>query len=475
MNSLNYPVSLLRNTTFRRQLMIVVAVGVLLLTLLSSLVISWQSSREVRQNRQQQGQHLADSLARQSRLALLSDSSENAVDAVAGALAFPDVQRVEVRHVGGRLLTAHGLPDAAPAVAEETPPAALSVAAFLESEDGAAWRFVAPVRTADSASPFEEEKQGQTLGYVRIVLSKASLDRAMYGLFALNMGISLFFALIFLFVTRWLTLRMTRPLLQLAEAMGRAEGGASEVRAKLAGPRDIADMAHAFNNMMVVLDEREQALRQAREEALHLAHMKAEFAATMGHELRTPLNGVVGTLDMLRASVLPPVARSYVDLAWDSSQYLLDLINNILDFSSLEAGKLVLDESDFDLSRLCEQTIELVAPQLGSKGLEIAYVLAPGVPKNLRGDSRRLRQVLLNLVGNAVKFTERGEVVIRVSTAGYFDGSGIVRFEVVDSGVGVPADAMATIFDSFTRPIRRLPVVMMVPALVCRSASSSAC
>ena len=451
MNSLNHPVSLLRNTTFRRQLMIVVAVGVLLLALLSSLVISWQSSRDVRQNRQQQGQHLADSLARQSRLALLSDSSENAVDAVAGALAFPDVQRVEVRHVGGRLLTAHGLADAAPAVAEETPPAALSVAAFLESEDGAAWRFVAPVRTADSASPFEEEKQGQTLGYVRIVLSKASLDRAMYGLFALNMGISLFFALIFLFVTRWLTLRMTRPLLQLAEAMGRAEGGASEVRAELAGPRDIADMAHAFNSMMAVLDEREQALRQAREEALHLAHMKAEFAATMGHELRTPLNGVVGTLDMLRASVLPPTARSYVDLAWDSSQYLLDLINNILDFSSLEAGKLVLDERDFDLSRVCEQTIELVAPQLGSKGLEIAYVLAPGVPKSLCGDSRRLRQVLLNLVGNAVKFTERGEVAIRVSTAGYFDGSGIVRFEVVDSGVGVPADAMATIFDSFTQ------------------------
>jgi diguanylate cyclase (GGDEF)-like protein len=451
MNSLNYRDSLLRKTSFRRQLMMVVAIGVLLLALLSSLVISWQSSREVRQNRQQQGQHLADSLARQSRLALLSDSSENAADALAGALAFPDVQQIEIRQLGGRLLTAHGQADAVPAVAAETPPAALSGAAFLESEDGAVWRFVAPVRTADSASPFEEEKQAQTLGYVRIVLSKASLDRAMYGLFVLNMGISLFFALIFLLVIRWLTLRMTGPLRQLAEAMGRAEAGASEVRAELVGPRDIADMAHAFNSMMAVLDEREQALRQAREEALHLAHMKAEFAATMGHELRTPLNGVVGTLDMLRASVLPPAARSYVDLAWDSSQYLLDLINNILDFSSLEAGKLALDESDFDLSRLCEQTIELVAPQLGSKGLEIAYVLAPDVPKSLCGDSRRLRQVLLNLVGNAVKFTERGEVAIRVSSVGHFDGSGVVRFEVVDSGVGVPADAIATIFDSFTQ------------------------
>ncbi|MFZ2853933.1 MAG: EAL domain-containing protein [Rhodocyclaceae bacterium] len=452
MNPFSRLVPLLRQTTFRRQLMIMVAVGVLLLALLSSLAISWQSSREIRQNRQQQGQRLADSLARQSRLALLYDSSDNAADALAGVLAFPDVLRIEIRRLDGRLLTVHGLAGAAPAAGEEAAPAGLRVSAFLEAEDGEAWRFVAPVRTADSASPFEmEEKPGLALGYVRVVLSKASLDRATFDLFALNMAISLSFALLLLFVTRWLTLRMSRPLQQLAEAMGRAEAGAAEVRAELAGPSDIADMAHAFNSMMAVLDDREQALRQAREEALHLAYLKAEFAATMGHELRTPLNGVVGTLDMLRASVLPPVARSYVDLAWDSSQYLLDLINNILDFSSLEAGKLTLDESDFDIARLCEQTIELVAPQLGSKGLEIAYVLAPGVPSSLCGDARRLRQVLLNLVGNAVKFTERGEVAIRVSTVGDFGQSGVLRFDVADTGVGVPANALATIFDSFTQ------------------------
>jgi len=452
MNPLKHLASLLRQTTFRRQLSVVVAIGVLLLALLSSLAISWQSSREIRQNRQQQGQRLADSLARQARLALLYDSSDNAADAVSGALAFPDVVRVEIRRLDGRLLTARGSAGAALVVADEEPPAGLSASAFLEAEDDEVWRFVAPVRTADSASPFEmEEKAAQTFGYVRIVLSKATLDRAMVGLFMLNMAISLLFALVFLFVTRWLTLRMTKPLLQLAEAMGRAEEGESEVRAELAGPRDIANMAHAFNSMMTVLDEREHALRQAHEEALRFAHLKAEFAATMSHELRTPLNGVVGTLDMLRASTLPPAPRRYVDLAWDSAQYLLDLINNILDFSSLEAGKLVLAENEFDISRLCEQTIELVAPQLVHKGLEIAYVLAPGVPPRLRGDSRRLRQVLLNLVANAVKFTERGEVAIRVSPVGSFGEKGMLRFEVVDSGIGVRAEAMASIFDSFTQ------------------------
>lgn len=454
MNSRNPILVVLRKTTFRQQLSFMAAMGVLLLALLSSLVISWQSSRDIRQNRQQQGQHLADSLARQARLALLSDASENISDAVSGALAFPDVDRVEIRRVDGKPLSAHGAGDVALALGEELPPKAVLTAtgAFLDVENNQSWQFVAPVRILDSSSPFEAESpKTQTIGYVRVVLSKGSLGSALLTLFALNMGIALSFAVFFLLITRELTRRMTQPLVQLAESMGRAEQGESGVRAKLTGPRDITDMAHAFNSMMRVLDEREQALRLASEEALRLAHLKAEFAATMSHELRTPLNGVVGTLDMLRASPLPPMARNYVALAWDSSQYLLDLINNILDFSSLEAGKLQLATGDFEIARLCEQTIELVIPQSGSKGLEIAYVVDPGVPGCLRGDARRLRQVLLNLVGNAVKFTERGEVSVRVSCVGPFGEQGRLRIAVTDTGIGVAEDEVASIFDAFTQ------------------------
>jgi diguanylate cyclase (GGDEF)-like protein len=454
MHPFQFLASSLRNTTFRRQLSIMVGAGVLLLVLLSSLAISWQSSREIRLNREQQGQRLADSLARQSRLALLSDTGDNVADAMAGALAFPDVQQLEIRRPDGRALVAQSATGAALTLPAEAVPAGVLGAkdAFLEAQDSQAWHFVAAVRTAGNTSPFEAEvTQGQLLGYVRVVLSKTSMQQAMVSLFALNMGISFFFALVFLAATRWITLRMTRPLGQLADSMGRAEQGQAGVRAALAGPRDIVDMAHAFNSMMTVLDEREHSLRQAREEALQLARLKADFAATMSHELRTPLNGVVGTLDILRASALPPAARSYVNLAWDSSQYLLDLINNILDFSSLDAGKLRLAEGDFDLARLCEQSIDLVSPQVGSKGLEMAYMLAPGVPLNLHGDSRRLRQILLNLLGNAVKFTERGDIAIRVAPVGDFAHSGTLRFEVVDSGMGVPVAAQATIFDSYTQ------------------------
>ncbi|MGQ0709654.1 MAG: EAL domain-containing protein [Rhodoferax sp.] len=446
--------ALLRRTTFQQQLAIAVAVGVLSLALLSSLAISWQSSHEIRTNREQQGQRLADSLARQSRLALLSDTSENAADAVVGVLAFPDVDRIEIRRVDGRLLSASGAGGVALALGDETPSAAIqaATAAFLDTETPQAWHFIAPVQLAPNASAYEAETTTRpSIGYVRVVLSKASLSKAQTALFALNMAISLSFAILFLLLIRKLTQRMSRPLTQLAGFMGRAELGEAGVRAQLSGPRDIANMAHAFNSMMTVLEEREHALRLASEEAQRLAQLKAAFAATMSHELRTPLNGVVGALDMLRASALPALARGHVALAWDSSQYLLDLINNILDFSSLEAGKLQLQESDFEVSRLCEQTIELVIPQTGSKGLELGYAIAAGTPTWVRGDPRRLRQVLLNLVGNAVKFTERGEVAVTVSAAGTCGQANALRFDVTDTGIGIPSQAMDRIFDSFTQ------------------------
>jgi diguanylate cyclase (GGDEF)-like protein len=127
------------------------------------------------------------------------------------------------------------------------------------------------------------------------------------------------------------------------------------------------------------------------------------------------------------------------------------MINNILDFSSLEAGKLVLAESEFDVARLCEQAVELVAAQAAQKGLEVGYLVAPEVPPRLCGDSRRLRQVLVNLIGNAVKFTDSGEVAVRVTVAEPFAEGGLVRFEVIDTGIGIDGEAHRRIFDAFTQ------------------------
>lgn len=296
---------------------------------------------------------------------------------------------------------------------------------------------------------------------MRLTQGKSTLTRLRSEVLASNLGLAAAFAVLFILFLRLLTDRLTRPLNQLSAAMARAQAGISGVRAQLVGPRDIEEMAQAFNSMMAVLEERENELRTARDDALRFAKLKAEFAATVSHEIRTPLNGVVGTLDILMSADLPSKQHQFVEIAWDSAQYLLDLVNNILDFSRLESGKVEIEYAEFDLTRMVEDVLELVSPQALQKGLDIGYLMAPDVPQRHKGDSRRLRQVLVNLLGNAVKFTDSGEIEVRVSlhahNAGADTGAGagadtvILRFEVMDSGIGIPVADQSLIFDSFTQ------------------------
>ncbi len=236
--------------------------------------------------------------------------------------------------------------------------------------------------------------------------------------------------------------------------MGRAEAGESGMRATPEGPRDIVEMALAFNQMMSVLEQREAELKQSRDQALHMALMKAQFAATVSHEVRTPLNGVIGMLDVLKEMPLTPPQHECVEVACGSAHTLLDLINNILDFSKMEASKVVLEEIDFDLRKLLDEVVELLADQVQQKGLELGYLLAPGVPDRIKGDSHRLRQVLLNLIGNAVKFTEHGEVALRISCVADGLDHLRLRFEVSDTGIGMDQDTALHVFESFTQADR---------------------
>ena len=252
----------LHKFTFERQLGIMVTLGILFLALSSSLVGSWQSNERVRRNLLEQGQRITENLARQSALALIYASAENAAEAVKATMAFPGVVSVEIRDVNQRALLSRGSagPTKLPAEAERAgwPQAA----AVLDAESRNAWRFVAPVYTQPTAeSPFNVQTTApELLGHVSVVISKAELTLTATDIFIANMVTSFSFALLFLFLIRFLTNRMTRPLNQLSASMGRAKAGESEVRAVLAGPKDISDMAHAFNSMMAVLEEREAAL-----------------------------------------------------------------------------------------------------------------------------------------------------------------------------------------------------------------------
>lgn len=446
-----------RTTTFRRQLAVTVAVAVLFLGMLSALTSVWQGSRQIHRTLLEQGERITAGMARQSKLALLLDSAENAAEAAAATMAFTDVLALEIRRMDHSLLMARGIhADAMPPVGAG---ALQRNEPFLESESDDSWRFVAPVHAQRSnASQFEMiEQQDELLGYVRLTQSKATLTRLRAEVLATNLGLAAVFVVLFILALRLLTDRLTRPLNQLSAAMAHARAGVGGVRAHLEGPRDIEEMAQTFNGMMDVLEERENELRAARDDALLFAKLKSEFAATVSHEIRTPLNGVVGTLDILMSADLPNKQHQFVEIAWDSAQYLLDLVNNILDFSRLESGKVEIEYAEFDLTRMVEDVLELVSPQALQKGLDIGYLMAPDVPLRQKGDSRRLRQVLVNLLGNAVKFTDSGEIEVRIGLHERKANTDTdtdrltLRFEVLDNGIGIAPEDQALIFDSFTQ------------------------
>ena len=255
----------LQKFTFERQLGIMVTLGVLFLALFSSLVGSWQSNERVRLNLLEQGQRITENLAHQSALALIYASADNAAEAANATMAFPGVVSLEIRDVNQRTLLTRGSADPAEFPTVDERANWVQAAAVLDSESRNAWRFAAPVYTQPSAdSPFDVQTAApQLLGHVSVVMSKAALSQTTTDIFVANMVTSFSFALLFLFLIRFLTNRMTRPLNQLSASMGRAKAGESEVRAVLTGPKDIADMAYAFNSMMVVLEEREAALSVA--------------------------------------------------------------------------------------------------------------------------------------------------------------------------------------------------------------------
>jgi signal transduction histidine kinase/CheY-like chemotaxis protein len=435
--------------SIRTQLLLVLGFGICFALAIAGAVVATTEHRDGYAELRRRLQTQADIVAANIQSAVAFDDSDAATRILQGLAADTNIARAEVQRANGSRLA--------------------------YQEYGSSRKASRNDIEASAAVILDPLK----IGTVRLHATTANVDGAIAGRLE-TLGVVLLVSMVMTLIPCfWLQRLVSHPITAIAAAAdGVSNAREFDIRVPIRGSSEVRRLAIAFNSMLSELAQRDIRLKDHQKELEHqvatrtrelatalgvaqqAAKAKADFLANMSHEIRTPMNGVIGMLDLLHGQVLGAEAKDMLDTARSSADSLLALINNILDFSKIDAGKLHLESIDVELLPLAEEVTTLFSRQAFTKGIEIVCAVHNDVPAILGGDPTRLRQILTNLVGNAVKFTDRGEVLIgirmrperRVEAAAAGDAcQAMVQIVVKDTGIGMRSEVIPNLFSAFAQ------------------------
>lgn len=442
-----------------RKLVLILVMASTIAVMVASAAFGISEAYTLRVNAATKVATLADVIGSNSTAAITFEDANLAEQVLGSIAADENIGHARMFTSGGRVLASYSL-DGSKYPSEEH----LSFLLDTTSESAEPAERFNGLQYLDAVRPvfFDEE----LIGYLHVRSSLQEVVGTMQRIAMMAAATVLVAIGIAWFVSVQLQSVISKPILDLSHLMKRVTTEQDyALRAWPSSGDEIGQLMIGFNEMLeqisgrdIKLAETNEALTRAIRDSIHAKNTaesanraKSDFLARMSHEIRTPMNGVLGMSELLLASSLSDGDRKFAETIQESGESLLNVINDILDFSKIEAGKLALEQQSFDLIDVIEGVVDLLYNRAHSKGVELIGAISPGMNTVVRGDAARLRQVLMNLVGNAIKFTQTGEVVLRLSDVRDATGKSHFSFEVKDSGIGIAEKNAALIFDSFAQ------------------------